>query len=183
MTQARVSPKLLQVSGALLVALAVSEGFVGVAEPPVPGDVPTFGYGTTTHADGSPVRRGERIDPVRALGRLLDDANVHATAVVRCAGAPLYQHEFDAYTQLTYNIGTAGFCRSSIPKKLAAGDYVAACATILEYVCGPAAEHERVTTPGERCYRAPHQAPKKVLPGLENRRSKEFRQCMGVTHG
>ena len=51
----------------------------------------------------------------------------------RCITADLYQHEYDAYVDLAYNVGAAAVCRSSIPAKLAAGDYEAACRTILDF--------------------------------------------------
>ena len=51
----------------------------------------------------------------------------------RCISADLYQHEYDAFVDLAYNVGPAAVCRSSIPVKLAAGNYEAACRTILDF--------------------------------------------------
>lgn len=165
----------LVVSAALLVGIATQEGYVDVAAPPVPGDVPTNGFGST----GPDIKLGDKTNPVRALVRLAADTDKKAQAVKRCAPVPMYPYEFDAYVSLTYNIGEGLFCGSSIPPKLKAGDYAAACNTILEFVCGPATEATRAK-PGERCYST--KKPLRVLRGLESRRQTEYRQCIGDSH-
>jgi lysozyme len=171
--RARIGVGALVVSASALVSIALYEGYRGEAYTPVEGDVPTLGFGQTAG-----VRPVDRTTPARALVVLLADADRHAQAVRRCAPVPMYQHEFDAYVSLAYNIGEGAFCSSSIPRKLAAGDYEAACATIREFVCGPAT----AATADARCTR-PGGPPKRVLPGLVNRREKEYRTCMGATDG
>lgn len=154
----------LALSAAALVNIAANhEHFRGNAYIPVKGDVPTIGFGTT---EG--VKMGDKITPERALIRLLADANAYERAIKGCVTAPLYQREYDAYLSLTYNIGAGAFCRSSIPKKLAAGDYAAACETIRDFN-GVCVERDR----RGKCIK------KKVLRGLEIRREAEYRQCTG----
>lgn len=143
----------LVVSAALLVGIAVYEGYADVAAPPVPGDVPTVGFGSA----GPDVRLGDTTDPVRALVRLAADADRFAQAVKRCAPVPLYPHEFDAYVSLAYNIGEGAFCRSTLAKKLTAGDYAGACAEILRW----------------------NKFKGRPLAGLTARRQSEYRQCIG----
>ncbi|MDD3884568.1 MAG: lysozyme [Gallionella sp.] len=149
----RQSIAALSISAALLVGIANYEGYVETATPPVPGDVPTNGFGST----GSDIKLGDKTTPVRALVRLLADADRHAQAVKRCAPVPMYQHEFDAYTSLTYNIGPDAFCRSTLAKKLNAGDYAGACREILRW----------------------DKFNGRALPGLTRRRGLEYRQCLG----
>jgi len=60
----------LALSAAALVGLAGYEGFRDKAYIPVPGDVPTIGFGST-HG----VKMGDTITPERALIRLLEDSN------------------------------------------------------------------------------------------------------------
>ena len=62
----RTAAATLVLSAAGLIGMAVSEGWEPVARPPVPGDVPTGGFGSTRSESG-PMKEGERIDPVRGL--------------------------------------------------------------------------------------------------------------------
>lgn len=153
MIQPRQAIAALSISAALLVGIASHEGYVETAAPPVPGDVATNGFGTT----GPDIRLGDKTTPVRALVRLLADADKHAQAVKRCAPVPMYQHEFDAYVSLTYNIGAGAFCSSTLAKKLNAGDYEGACLEILKW----------------------DKFKGKPLAGLTKRRQAEYRQCIG----
>lgn len=130
----RRSIQALSLSALAFVAWVVKEGWSGTATPPIPGDVPTYGFGTTTHADGSPVKDGEKITPVQAVKRVAQDASRFEGALKRCmAGAELYQHEYDAFVLMAENVGDGAVCRSSIPAKIKAGQYDAACKTILDF--------------------------------------------------
>jgi len=142
----------LSLSAAALVGIALHEGYRDEAYTPVPGDVPTIGFGTT---EG--VKMGDRITPPRALVRLLDDASEFETAVRRCAPVPMHQYEFDAYVSLTYNIGAGAFCSSTLARKLKAGDYAGACAEILRW---------------DKFKGQP-------LTGLTKRRREEHAKCLG----
>jgi lysozyme len=118
----------LALSAAALVGLALNEGYSDRAIIPVPGDVPTIGFGTT---DG--IKMGDTIKPPQALARKLADVQKFEGALKRCVTVPLHQHEYDAYIRLSYNIGSSGFCSSTLVKKLNAGDYTGACAEILRW--------------------------------------------------
>lgn len=152
MNKARIAVAALALPASLLVGLAVHEGYSETAKPPIPGDVPTNGFGATKG-----VKLGDKTDPVRALIRLNAEAEEHAKGVRECVKAPLYQHEFDAYVSLAYNIGTGAFCRSTLVKKLNAADYRGACNEILrwDYSGG------------------------KKIRGLTIRRQQEHKQCLG----
>lgn len=130
----RTAIKGLTLSALGLVMWALGEGWSGTAVPPIPGDVPTHGFGTTTHADGSPLKLGEPITPPQAVRRVAQDAIKFTDRLKRCIGnVELYQREIDAYVLLGKNVGDGAVCRSSIPAKLRRGDYDAACKTILDF--------------------------------------------------
>lgn len=152
MIHPRLAVAALTLSASALVGIAQWESYRGEAYTPVKGDVPTIGFGST---DG--VRLGDKTTPERALVRLLADANSHSEGIKRCISAPLYQHEFDAYSSLAFNIGVSAFCRSTLVLKLNAGDYAVACAQILRW--------DRFR--GRR------------LAGLTKRRQAEYKLCMG----
>lgn len=144
----------LALSGAALIGIANHEAYRGKAYDDGVG-VQTIGFGTTAG-----VKKGDTITVERALVRLGNDVDRFETEMKRCLGdVALYQHEWDAYVSLTYNIGYGGFCKSSIVKKLkqAPPDYAGACTSILLW----------------------NKAGGRVLPGLVKRRQDEYRKCMG----
>jgi len=147
----------LVLSASALIGIAVHEGYREEAYIPVPGDVPTIGFGSTTNLDGSPVRLGQRTTSVEALKRLGKDVEKFETAVKTCAPVPMYQYEFDAYVSLTYNIGPNAFCKSTLAKKLVQYDYEGACKEILRW---------------DRFQGKP-------LKGLTIRRQEEYKTCIG----
>jgi lysozyme len=149
----RVSIATLALSASALVGIAVHEGYREAAYRPVPGDVPTIGFGTTAG-----VQMGDRIEPVQALVRKLADVQQFEGALKRCVRIPLHQHEYDAFLSLAYNIGSGAFCGSTLVRKLNAGDYAGACAEILRW---------------DRFRGEP-------LRGLTLRRQAEHRQCLGT---
>lgn len=157
MSNTRIVVAALSLSAAAFGGLVIHEGWSDVAEPPVKGDVPTYGFGTTTDEQGKPLKGGETITPPAAVLRALRDVQKFEGAVKVCVKVPLAQREYDSYISLSYNIGSNAFCNSTLVKKLNAGDYAGACAEILrwDYFQG------------------------KPLRGLTIRRQSEYRQCMG----
>jgi lysozyme len=141
----------LALSAATLVGIAVHEGYRDTAYIPVPGDVPTIGFGTT-----SGVKMGDKITPPQALVRALQDVQKFEGALKQCVKVPLHQHEYDAYISLSYNIGSGAFCKSTLVRKLNAQDYAGACQEILRW----------------------DNFQGKPLKGLTLRREKEYRQCI-----
>lgn len=148
----RIQVAALSVSAAAFVGILAHEGYREQAYIPVPGDVPTIGFGTT---DG--VKLGDRTTPVQAMRRALRDIEKFDTALKQCVTVPLHQHEYDAYLSLSYNIGSRAFCNSTLVRKLNAQDYAGACREILRW---------------DRFQGRP-------LSGLTSRRQAEFKTCMG----
>lgn len=148
----RLAVAALSLSAAGLVSIANLEGFSEKAYIPIPGDVPTIGFGST---DG--VRMGDTITPQKALERLMRDVGVAESAIGRCVKVPLSQSEYDAFTSFAFNVGGKAFCESTLVKKLNAGDYDGACDELERWVYSQ----------------------KKVVPGLVNRRQVEHRLCTG----
>lgn len=126
--RSRTAVGALALSAAALVGLALNEGYSDRAIIPVPGDVPTLGFGTT---DG--VKMGDKTTPPQALARKLADVQKFEGALKQCVTAPLHQYEYDSYIRLSYNIGPRAFCNSTLVRKLNAQDYAGACAEILKW--------------------------------------------------
>ena len=142
----------LTLSASALVGLAVHEGYSGEAYIPVKGDRPTLGFG-----DAQGVKPGDKTDPVRALIRLNQQANVFQQQMRQCIGdVPMYQHEWDSIISWSFNVGANAACESTLVKKLQAFDYAGACQELLRW----------------------NRFQGLVLPGLTKRRQNEYRQCM-----
>lgn len=134
MSKARTLVSSLAASAALIVALAVSEGFTGTATIPVAGDPPTVGFGSTIHEDGTPVRLGEKMDPIRALVTLKAHVDRDEAAFQKSLeGAYLHQAEYDTYLDFTYQYGIGNWTRSSMRRLVLEGEYRAACDALLRY--------------------------------------------------
>ena len=141
----------IALSAAALVGIVAHEGYSDVAYIPVPGDVPTIGFGTTGN-----VKLGDRTNPIRALDRALTDIHKFEGALKECVKVPLSQNEYDAYISLSYNIGSNAFCNSSLVKKLNKEDYAGACQEILRW----------------------DKFQGKPLAGLTKRRQDEYKRCI-----
>ncbi|MDZ4282829.1 MAG: lysozyme [Hydrogenophaga sp.] len=155
----------LMFSAAALIGLALSESYTDKAIIPTKGDVPTLGFGTTTRPDGSPVRMGDTTTPVDALQRKARDLQKFEGAIKQCVTVPLYQHEYDAYVDMAYNIGQGAFCGSTIVKRLNASDYKGACDAILMW---KRVAQQDCSVPGNR-----------ICWGLWQRRLATHKQCLG----
>lgn len=160
----------LTLSAAALVGIVMSEGYTPTAVIPVPGDVPTIGFGTT---EG--VKLGDKITPPVALQRALTDIQKFEGALKACVKVPLHQHEYNAYLQLSYNIGSGAFCDSSIPAKLAAFDYEGACKTILDFN----KFRDRTKPKVWNAKKKKMEYPLVELRGLTLRRQREYAECIG----
>ena len=153
MRKSRIAAYSIAISAACLVGIATHEGYRSEAYKDAVG-IPTLGFGETAG-----VKMGDKTTPERALVQLLESTEKHADAIRQCIHVPLYQHEFDAYVSLAYNIGAGNFCRSTLVKKLNAKDYAGACKEIRRW----------------------NKAGGQVLPGLVKRRDVEYRMCIGET--
>lgn len=147
----RLAVAALSLSAAGLVSIANLEGFSEKAYIPIPGDVPTIGFGST---EG--VRMDDTITVPKALDRLMRDVGVAESAIGRCVEVPLSQSEYDAFTSFAFNVGSEAFCSSTLVKKLNAGYYDGACDELERWVYSQ----------------------KRVVPGLVNRRQVEYRLCV-----
>lgn len=127
-----------------------SEGFEDKAYPdPGTGGKPwTIGYGHT-HS----VSKGDVITQAQAEQFLRDDLQPIYVTIETCVKVPLNQNQFDALCSFIFNVGGGNFAKSTLLKKLNAGDYAGAADEFLRW----------------------NKAAGKVLPGLDIRRSKERR--------
>lgn len=149
------------------VGLTLDEGYTSAAIIPTKGDVPTMGFGSTTHADGRPVRLDDTTTPPKALERTLlyvqdDEADMRRTL----AGVALHQAEYDVFIDWRYQYGASTWRNSSILRELRAGNYPAACNALLRYKFSAGFD---CSTPGNR-----------VCSGVWTRQLKRHAACMAA---
>lgn len=115
-----------------------------------PAGVVTIGYGTTT-INGNSVTLGTKITTDEADQFLEEDLKIFEDAVNNLVRVNLNQNQFDALVSFVYNVGVGNFKKSTLLKKLNAGDYLNASSEFLKWNRGGG----------------------KVLKGLSNRRKAE----------
>jgi lysozyme len=83
-----------------------------------PANVWTIGFGNTFYENGDKVKEGDVITQQRAdeLAKFIIDQ--FAVSITPFILKPLNDNQFSACVSLAYNIGTGGFKRSSVFKKL-----------------------------------------------------------------
>ena len=146
--RARIAVASLALSASAFVGIVLSEGYTETAVIPTKNDRPTVGHGSTFHADGTPVKMGDRTTPTRALVT----ARAHITreeAIFQKSlpGASLHQAEYDLYMDWVYQYGTGRWRSSSMRTHILAGDYRAACDALLAYKLSGGYD---CSTPGNR---------------------------------
>ena len=119
-------------------------------------EVPTIGYGHTTAAGPPVVKRGMRITAQEADAILRGDVVKVENYVTILTHVPLTQNQFDALVSFTFNLGPGNLERSTLRKKLNAGDYKGAADEFHSWKYGGG----------------------KVMPGLVKRRAAEARLFM-----
>lgn len=164
-TKVRVVLAALSLSAAGLLAIVQDESYTDKAVLPTPRDVPTVGFGSTIKEDGTPVRMGDTTTPPRALRMAVSHIQKDEAVLKGCAAdVQLTQSEYDLYLNFAYNVGSRGFCTSTMLAKLKAGDYTGACAQFTQWRFQRGFD---CSTPGN-----------KVCAGLWQRRLRQREQCL-----
>lgn len=115
-------------------------------DPATGGKPWTIGYG---HTDG--VKKGDTIMQSQAEQFLRKDLEPVYTTMKDNVKTKINQHQFDALCSFIFNVGAGNFTRSTLLKKLNAGDIQGAGDEFLRWNC----------------------AAGKVMPGLTKRRAAE----------
>jgi lysozyme len=116
-----------------------------------PVGIPTICWGHT----GAEVKLGQKKSSDACKDLLTADLITANRAIDACVTVPLTANQRGAFASFTFNVGGGKFCRSSLLKKLNAGDTAGACAELSRWVYAG----------GEK------------LPGLVRRRAAERALC------
>ncbi|WP_347460606.1 lysozyme [Acinetobacter sp. ANC 7454] len=162
----KISVALLAASAAFFTSLELHEGFS--AKPYKDGGgVVTQGIGSTVKPDGSKIKM---TDPpiTRKTAQEWAKAHVSKDEIAfrkSLDGVKLSQVEYDVYLDFTYNFGQANWNSSSMLRNLKAGNYKAACDSLLKwkYVA-----KRDCSIRSNNCY------------GVWTRQLERYNKCMGV---
>ena len=143
-------------AAAAALCCTVVGGFEGLRttaypDPATRGEPWTVCYGETMG-----VKRGDRHSVAECKAMLLNRLDGFADRVEACVTRPMPDEVEVAFVSLAYNIGAAGFCRSSVVRAWSVGDSRAACDAILKF----------------------NRAAGVVFPGLVRRREAERALCL-----
>ena len=167
MNRGRIIVAALSLSAAAFVGLTLDEGYTSAAVIPTRGDVPTLGFGSTTHADGRAVKLGDTTTPPKALARTLLYVQADETDMRKTLdGLALHQAEYDIYIDWRYQYGATAWRNSSMLRELKAGNHSAACQALLRYRYSAGYE---CSTPGNR-----------MCAGVWTRQQARHAQCVAA---
>lgn len=132
MSSLRLTPRKAAIAGgstAALAALGLIAAYEG-KENEVYLDivkVPTACYGHT----GPEVKLGQRFSDEQCMDMLHRDVGKFSVAIDRCVTNPqVPAASWAAFISFSYNVGPDAFCKSTLVKKLNAGDVRGACAEL-----------------------------------------------------
>ncbi|MDR3361862.1 MAG: lysozyme [Desulfovibrio sp.] len=119
--------------------------------------VPTFCFGSTEGVTADDVLAGKTYTAEECRDSLESELVKHAQAVLRCTPS-LRDHpnQLSAAISLAYNIGSSGYCGSTVAKRFNSGDWPGAC----------------------EAFKMWNRAGGRVVQGLVNRRNDEARLCL-----
>lgn len=144
--------KARRAAGWAAIAVACVAGFEGLRTVAYrdPVGIPTLCFGSTTG-----VKMGDRktVDECKAL--LVEELETFARGVDACVSVPMSDSRKAAMVSFAYNVGTGAFCKSTLVRRLNAGD-PGACDELRKWT----------------------KAKGITLPGLVRRREEERRLCL-----
>lgn len=114
------------------------------------------GVWTICHGATEGVRPGQTATPAECKERLAVDVARYEKAIRPCLPASLPDPARVAFVSVAYNVGPAGFCRSSMSRRAMAGDLRGACNALMLW----------------------NKAGGRVVPGLTRRRAAERELCL-----
>lgn len=144
-------------AGAIAIAVPVTAQFEGLwltakVDTIGTGRPVTWCYGETE----GPVKVGQRFTKKQCDDMLAAKLPRYANEIAKCIKVDISDKTRAAFISFAYNVGSAGFCRSTAARKLNAGDTRGACDALMAW----------------------NRAQGRVVRGLTNRRTMERKMCL-----
>ena len=119
--------------------LNIIKKFEGLVLKPYlcPAGVPTIGYGSTVYPNGRAVTlKDKAITENEAHQILLATVKKYEDAVNRYVSVSLTQNQFDALVDFAYNVGIGNLQKSTLLKRVNAGDFAGAKREFSKWIYG-----------------------------------------------
>ena len=146
---------------------AQKEGFTPKPIIPTKNDVPTIAFGTTVYPNGVKVKMTDpavtREQGMVFLRKHMDKEALRFNQTI--LNVPIYQYEYDAYTDFVYQFGMGNWSSSSMLKNLKIGHYVQACKSLMKYKYAAGRD---CSIRSNGCY------------GVYTRQLERYNKCMGA---
>lgn len=144
-------------AAAIAIAVPVTANFEGLwltakVDTIGTGKPVTWCYGETE----GPVKVGQRFTKQECDAMLAAKLPRYADEIAKCIRVPISDKTRAAFISFAYNVGSAGFCKSTAARRLNAGDTRGACDALMMW----------------------NRAGGRVVRGLTNRRAAERRLCL-----
>lgn len=140
----------------LAICITFTAGWEGLSTKAYkdPVGVVTICYGVTNH--DRPVRMGDTYSKEECQRMLGEDLLKYKAMMEKCIRVSMPPHRTAAMVSFTYNVGQGNLCKSTVARKMNAGDVRGACDALLMW----------------------NKAGGRVLKGLDNRRKAERTLCL-----
>jgi lysozyme len=164
----RVAAAGLSISAAGWLGIVNSEWYTRDAIVPTKNDRPTYGLGSTFKEDGSPVKLGDKIEPVPAIRLSINHIAKDEAKLKQCVTGYLSQAEYDILVDFSYQYGVAATCNSSMVRHINAGRYRESCNayTLYKFSGGYDCSTMIAGKPNKRCW------------GVWERSQERHKKCM-----
>lgn len=119
--------KVKKTAAAVAIAASLVSGFEGLRtyaypDPATKGEPWTACYGRAYN-----IKPGDRFTVEQCKTMLGEDLDKYITGVASCLTVPVGPHRLASLTSFAYNVGIGAACKSSVVRRLNAGEGAAAC--------------------------------------------------------
>lgn len=141
---------------AAALAVAVVGGFEGLRQTAYPDPATKGPPWTVCYGSTHGVKPGDHYSLAECKTMLVRDLEIYASGIERCVTAQLPDTRYVALVSFAYNVGVGSACKSSVVRKINAGDVQGGCDALMAW----------------------NKAAGITFPGLTKRRAKERELCL-----
>ncbi|MBI1689512.1 lysozyme [Methylorubrum sp. DB1722] len=155
-TAAKPGSRLKRSAAAAALCTSLVGGFEGLRTAAYPDPATGREPWTVCYGETAGVKRGDVYTVAQCKEMLAKSLEGYALRMEACVTRPMADETYAAFLSLSYNIGSGGFCKSSVVRLWNAGETRAACDAMLKF----------------------NRAAGVVMPGLTRRRTQERALCL-----
>ncbi|WP_246689907.1 lysozyme [Methylobacterium sp. WL7] len=155
-TGPKLGSRLKRSAAAAALCTGLVGGFEGLRSTAYPDPATGREPWTACFGETDGIKRGDTFTVAECKAMLAASLEKYAVKLEACISRPMADETYSAFLSLSYNIGSGGFCKSSVARLWNAGESRAACDAMLKF----------------------NRAAGAVMPGLTRRRTQERALCL-----